>query len=128
MAFLDDSLRLRLSEVALTLDEDLSQLPVKLADYLQCGPAQITDWSIVRCGIDARRKGRVLRVYTLEFSVANGAALLKKYADDRRLSTVAPLLPTVVARVRRSRRVVVVGMGPAGLFPPCGWRGPGIRW
>lgn len=116
MAFLDDSLRLRLSEVALTLDEDLSQLPVKLADYLQCGPAQITDWSIVRCGIDARRKGRVLRVYTLEFSVANGAALLKKYADDRRLSTVAPLLPTVVARVRRSRRVVVVGMGPAGLF------------
>ncbi|HEY7745187.1 MAG TPA: hypothetical protein VIA07_02535, partial [Desulfuromonadales bacterium] len=60
---------LRLREVPLTLVEAESLLPCKVAAELGLEPEAIGDWQIVRHGIDARRKPRVLRIYTVEFSV-----------------------------------------------------------
>lgn len=115
------STRFRVSEVALNLDEDEALLPSKVAQYLKCSTQHLRDFRIVRCGIDARRKGRVLRIYTVEFSCAdeqNHARTLVQHAQhDQRLSVapVAVLLPEVVV-ARHPKKVVVVGMGPAGLF------------
>lgn len=111
------STMLRLSEVALSLDEDESLLPQKVAEYLRLSVDQIFDWRIVRCGIDARRKGRVLRVYTVEFSTKDDQGLLQVAAGDRRLKIVTPqpCAPELVMS-KHPQRVVVVGMGPAGLF------------
>ena len=111
------STMLRMSEVALSLEEDESLLPRKVAGYLGLFVDQILDWRIVRCGIDARRKGRVLRVYTVEFSIKDDQGLLQQAEGDRRLKMVTPepCAPEFVVS-KYPQRVVVVGMGPAGLF------------
>jgi hypothetical protein len=102
--------------VSLSLEQDESLLPVLVARELGMEPAALKDWKIVRRGIDARKKPRVLRVYTLEFSVDDEEGLLRRHQANGRLErAVAPDLPT--ARPLGSRhRTLVTGMGPAGLF------------
>jgi len=107
---------LRLREIPLSLDEGVELLPRKVAAELGLGPGAIGNWQIVRQGVDARRKPRVLRVYTVEFTVAGEAEVLRRNAANPRLEQVAATpLPSVVP-LASSHRVLVVGMGPAGLF------------
>lgn len=107
---------LRLREIPLNLDENEALLPRKAAEILGLALEAIRDVRIVRRGIDARKKPRVLRVYTVEFTVADEAALLCRHAGLARLEAApAPVSPEIVA-VARPHRALVVGMGPAGLF------------
>lgn len=106
--------RFQLREVALSLTEEESQLAAKVAEALQLECDQIVDLTIVRQGIDARRKGRVLRVYTVEFSTTTppGHAL-----EHPRLVAVPSFqAESPLPRAPQPQRIVVVGMGPAGLF------------
>lgn len=112
--------RFRVSEVALNLEEDETQLPAKVAQYLECAIEKLLSFHIVRCGIDARRKGHVLRVYTVEFAYDDPGRvqkLVQLAQHDQRLS-IAPEIVVVpeIVKARQAKNVVVVGMGPAGLF------------
>lgn len=107
---------LRLREVSLALDESESLLPGKIAAELGLAPWAILDWQIVRQGIDARRKPRVLRIYTVEFSLANEEKIWQRLQAHPRLEkSEVVALPTRVP-LAGDHRVLVVGMGPAGLF------------
>ncbi len=107
---------LRLREVALTLDEDESFLVVKVARELGVDPTALEGLRIVRCGIDARRKPRVLRVFTVEFSVTDEVSLLRRHRGNRRLERAETASLPEIRKLASSHRAVVVGMGPAGLF------------
>ncbi len=121
---IDKKTRFRLSEVALALHEDEAVLSCKVAAYLKCSVKQLSDCKIVRSSIDARRKGRVLRIYTMEFGLASDVmpmtvatnTILAQWENDRRLQVVVPSLPVEIMVSKNQKRVVVVGMGPAGLF------------
>lgn len=107
----------RISEVALTLDESETLLPLKVAEYIHCSVEQLQQWRVVRSSIDARRKGRVLRIYTLEFSLAQADKQCQQAQQDRRLTIMTkPISTPDIVRVTQPKTVVVVGMGPAGLF------------
>jgi uncharacterized FAD-dependent dehydrogenase len=105
-----------LREVALTLEEDESLLPSKVGRELGVDPAGLRGFRIIRRAVDARRKSRILRVFSVEFTVDHEEALLARHRHNRRLER--RLLPEVpVARpLGCRRRVLAVGMGPAGLF------------
>ncbi len=107
---------LRLREIALGLDEDESTLPFKVAAVLGLTANQVHGLRIVRRGIDARKKPRVLRIYTVEFSVPDEAAVLRKHAGLTRLEAVAEVSLPDLHIMTQSHRALVVGMGPAGLF------------
>ncbi len=106
---------LRIHNIVLQLTERESLLPDLLAETLQIKPKMLLSWQIYKKSIDARKKQQLQFVYSLDFSVANEAALLKKhkiilsYAEadiSLPLQKLAkPLIPPVV-----------VGTGPAGLF------------
>ncbi len=107
---------LQLREVALALDEDESLLPIKVACELGISSQSLQDLEVVRSGIDARRKGRILRVFTVRFRLEGEEDLLARHSDNRRLSRyVSPQCPEIQA-VSVKHRSLVVGMGPAGLF------------
>jgi len=113
--------RFRVSEIALNLDDDEAQLPTMVAQYLDCSAEQLFSLHVVRCGIDARRKGRVLRVYTVEFACkdeqVHAQALVQRAQNDQRLSVAsAPVLLPELVISGQPRNIAVVGMGPAGLF------------
>jgi len=114
-------MRFRLNEISLALEEEESLLPTKIAQFLKCSVRQLLNLQIVRCGIDARRKGRVLRVYSVEFSCAaddvQALDLLQRVRQQPRLTfaKAAVALPEVVV-TGEAKEIVVVGMGPSGLF------------
>jgi hypothetical protein len=111
---------LLLCEIALNLDEDEALLPELIGRELGVAVGTLNNLRIVRRGIDARRKSRVLRVFNVEFEVTDEDALLQRHAGHPRLQKVKTLeLPQIVP-LTRPWRVLVVGMGPAGLF--AAWR------
>jgi len=105
-----------LRNVTLRLDEDDALLPQKIAARLSLPLDSITDMRVLRAGIDARKKPHVLRVFTLAFAVPDEKALLARWSGlNDLLPEPQPDIPNFVP-IRRPHRVLVVGMGPAGLF------------
>jgi hypothetical protein len=109
-------LTLRLREVTLALDEEESQLPLRVAVELGIPAEAVGALKIARRGIDARKKPRVLRVYTVEFLVEDEEGLLRRHRGNPRLERAVSAELPKPTRVAGGHRAMVVGMGPAGLF------------
>ncbi|ABA89255.1 FAD-dependent oxidoreductase, putative [Syntrophotalea carbinolica DSM 2380] len=107
---------LLLREIALTLDEDETLLPLRVSEALGVAPESLGNLSVVRRGIDARRKSRILRIFSVQFEVENEEALLHRHAGNPRLQPVKQQVLPFTPSLTKPWRVLVVGMGPAGLF------------
>jgi len=105
----------QLREVALRLDQEESELPQVAARVLGLEVALLNDFQIVRRSIDARKRPRVLWVYTVRFRLPDDCGITGRM-DNPRLSTVSEPRPEKLVMPGNPRRVLVVGMGPAGLF------------
>ncbi len=97
-------------------DEAESLLVERVASQFGLKPEELLQFRIVRKGIDARKKPRVMLVYTVSFSVRDEAAFLHKHAALSQLEQLAPVVYPVFPTYCRQEPIVVVGMGPAGLF------------
>ncbi len=106
---------LRISNIPLSVDEDITQLKAKAARILGIGLDAIQEFSLLRQSIDARKKSDVHYVCTVQVSADQEEALAQKCGGS-----VTLFAPTQYAfpPVRRTSSLppVVVGMGPAGLF------------
>ncbi len=71
---------------------------------------------VLKQGLDARKKPRIKAVYTVQFSVADESAFWLAHGDDPDLDVAPEPVRSVFPTVRREGRIVIVGMGPAGLF------------
>ncbi len=93
-------------------------LPERIATIIGVPVDELQRFSVVRRGYDARRKGDVRRVYTVECSLgstAAEAAACARVPGAKRYE--APPDPFPASPVRRpDLPPVVVGTGPAGLF------------
>jgi len=106
---------LLLRDIPLEVSADEEALCLEVARILGIETLRIRDLKVVRRSLDARKKNRVRRIFTVEFTSENESDLLRESTCDR--LEVAPAIPEVAApkfNVRYS--VLVVGMGPAGLF------------
>jgi len=74
--------------------------------------SEITSFALVRKGVDARKKGRIKLVYTVEFSVKDE----KRVQTGGDLTRLEPKARQRFARLVPVPGIVIVGMGPAGLF------------
>jgi len=107
---------LLLRELTLGPGESEDLLPDKLCRQLGISSADLQSWAIVRKGVDARRKPRILRVYTVSFTALDEDQLLKRHAGLRTLERTIEIEPPAITPLSDGAHVVVVGMGPAGLF------------
>jgi len=79
----------------------------------------VVRFSVVRRGIDARRKGDVRRVYAVELSLRSAGAeeaVCERLPNARRREPTPDPFPASPLRRPFAVPPVVVGMGPAGLF------------
>ncbi len=106
---------LRLSNLALPIDGDLTQLKRKAAKLLGVSPNDFTAFTLVRQSIDARKKSDVHYVCTVVCSLSNEEAAARRAGGK---ATVHQPDPYAFPEVTRSSSLppVVVGLGPAGLF------------
>lgn len=77
---------------------------------------QIVSWWVVRKGIDARKKPRVKIVYTIEFTLADEATFRQLHGLDADLEPVPETAELCFPRLGSTKRIVIAGFGPAGLF------------
>jgi len=91
-------------------------LPSLVASLVGIPAKNLTDFQIVRKGVDARRKPRIKLVYTVSFMTVEQTGLLSRVNTIPGLEWQSQGLPDVFTPSRMSRRIVIVGSGPAGLF------------
>ncbi|MBW6508283.1 MAG: NAD(P)/FAD-dependent oxidoreductase [Desulfuromonadales bacterium] len=107
---------LRIRDLTLELNEEEAHLGNKIATVLGCQADQIQHWKILRKGIDARKKSRILRVYTVEIEVKNEERFLAEFGSCLKLEQSIEDVPLIIDKAAQPLHVVVAGMGPAGLF------------
>ena len=106
---------LQISNLRLDIGADEAQLYKKAAKALGIRTEDISELSLTRQSIDARKKNDVHLVCSVKIKVKNEQAVLKKNPKGVTLWDERPYrLPQVVRT--STQRPLVVGMGPAGLF------------
>ncbi len=106
---------LRIDNLSMPLNYDLPMLTEAVLRRLRIPAEQLQSLTLAKKSVDARDKGDVHFVVSVDVKVKNEDAVLKRLkpgAANRYQPPVLPQLPKAVFE----RRPVVVGAGPAGLF------------
>jgi uncharacterized FAD-dependent dehydrogenase len=109
---------LRLTELRLPLSHSEDDLQAAILRELGVEPRDLTGWSIVRRGFDARKKGAITLVYHLDVETPHEGEILRRSRGNPR---VGPAPDTsykfsVQAPRELTSRPVVIGFGPCGIF------------
>ena len=106
----------RIHEIKCTLKEDLSVIPEKIIRRMgkDGGDFVIRDWKIRKESIDARDKGDILRVYTVDF---DGEGPIKPSTLKGIEEIIAKPMPSLTMGTKTLHNPpVIIGFGPCGLF------------
>lgn len=109
---------LRLTDIKLPLDHAEDALPAAIRAKLGIRPEALRGYTVFRRGYDARKRGAIALIYTLDVEVADEAALLARHAGDRHVQPTPDTGYTFVAQApaKLEHRPIVIGFGPCGLF------------
>ena len=109
---------LRLFELKLPLDHGEDALRDAAARRLGLGAEALGGHAVVRRAYDARRRGDIRLIYTLDVQVPDEPAVLGRLAGERGVAPAPDEGYRLVARAPAGlrSRPVVVGAGPCGLF------------
>ena len=109
---------LRITELKLPLDHAEDALLAAICTRLGVTPDAVRSFSIFRRGYDARKKSSIMLIYTLDIDLANEAAVLARFAEDRHVQPTPDTSYKFVGQAPADlkQRPVVIGMGPCGFM------------
>jgi uncharacterized protein len=109
---------LRLTDIKLPLNHPPEAIPKAAAAKLGISPQEMTSCTVFRRAHDARKKAAILLIYSLDVEVKDEASVLRKFTNDPHVKPKPDIDYRFVARApdNFSRRPVVIGAGPCGLF------------
>ena len=107
---------LRVSNIKINIDDDKSKILNLVLKKLKIKENELIRYHIFKESIDARKKGKIDFVYTVDVELKNEEKLLKKGIKD----VVQVKQPNYIGVQHGSNKIkhrpVIVGSGPAGLF------------
>lgn len=111
---------LRVSQITCPLDHSENSLFRALCDKLKCRESDVLSWEIAKRSVDARKKPRLFYSYTLLVKCRKEEELLKRLRRDPDIvkDSTVPFRFQVTGNRTLTKRPVIIGTGPAGLF--CG--------
>jgi uncharacterized FAD-dependent dehydrogenase len=105
-----------LRNITMLYTENEAELQLKVAELFSLNINELSNFRILRKGIDARKKPRIKYVYTVEFTVAEPDRFWQMHAAQPDLEISQKKLPPKPDRIDCHNRIAIVGSGPAGLF------------
>ena len=110
---------LRITELPLPLDYTPEALRAAVVKRLKIRDADLLEHALFKRSYDARKKNTgILFICIVDVKVADEAAVLKRFAQDRQIG-LAPdtsYRPVAKAPADLAERPIVIGFGPGGLF------------
>lgn len=110
---------IQISQIKIPIEEGEEYLTSYIASFLKVNPSRIQKVILQKRSIDARKKPRVYYVYTVICEIPGlEKAILRKFSGNRRICRYVPVtfrLPNHGGEPL-TKRPVVIGLGPAGLF------------
>jgi len=110
---------LRITELPLPLDYTPEALRAAVVKRLKIRDTELLEHALFKRSYDARKKNTgILFICIVDVKVADEAAVLKRFAQDRQIG-LAPdtsYRPVAKAPADLAERPVVIGFGPGGLF------------
>ncbi|PTR34379.1 hypothetical protein C8J98_102567 [Luteibacter sp. OK325] len=109
---------IRLTDIKLPLDHAEGAIEAAICARLGLGKSGMLGFTVFRRGHDARKRGNIQLIYTLDVEVADEAGLLKRHADDKHVQPAPDTSYQFVAQAPADlkQRPIVIGLGPCGLF------------
>ncbi|GAL16427.1 NAD(FAD)-utilizing dehydrogenase sll0175 homolog [Vibrio astriarenae] len=109
---------IRLTEIKLPLDHEEGAILDAIANKLGIAAEEVLSFNMFKRGYDARKKTKILLIYTLDVVVDNEAELLEQFANDPHVRETPDMEYKFVAKAPENltERPVVIGFGPCGLF------------
>ena len=108
---------LKINEIKVEKDSDLSHVLKKAGRILGVRPEEIRDFKVLKKSVDARKKDNILEVYSVLVSVEHEDRVLSKCKDKRvsKAEETGYRYPEH-GEEEAEHRPVVIGFGPAGIF------------
>ncbi|HWX47388.1 MAG TPA: NAD(P)/FAD-dependent oxidoreductase [Roseomonas sp.] len=109
---------LRLTELRLPLDHPEPALRAAVLARLGIADAELLDLHVFRRGYDARKKTAIQLIYTLDLTLRDEAAVLRRHRGDRHIGPRPDTTYRFVGHAPAgfTRRPLVIGAGPCGLL------------
>jgi uncharacterized FAD-dependent dehydrogenase len=109
---------LRLTDLKLPLDHPPEALDAAIHERLRLPKGALRGYSVFRRGYDARKRGAIALIYTLDVDVVDETAVLARFADDRHVQPTPDTSyhPVAQAPAGLAHRPIVIGFGPCGIF------------
>ena len=108
---------IRINEIKLSLDDDEALLKSKAAKTLKINEKYITNLTIFKKSVDARRKDDVHFTYSVDVTISLDEEQIVAKCKSNKAMIVKPYKYELPANNRGSQfRPIVVGFGPAGML------------
>ncbi|MEO7252262.1 MAG: NAD(P)/FAD-dependent oxidoreductase [Arenimonas sp.] len=109
---------LRLTEIKLPLEHTPTELEAAVLARLGLPAEALVGWTVFKRSYDARRRGAIVLIYSIDAQVRDEAAVLQRTHGDAHVGLSPDTSYRFVARAPEALalRPVVVGTGPCGLF------------
>ncbi len=110
---------LRLSGLSLPLDHPPEAIAPAICARLGIAADALRGYTMFKRGNDARRKSAILLVYTFDVDLADEAAVLARFPNDKDVRPTPDMVwhpPVHAPEGWSGQRPVVIGAGPCGLF------------
>lgn len=108
---------IRIGQLKLKPDHTKNELEKKILTTLKISKDQMIHYQIIKQSLDARKKPELFYVYTVDVSVKNEHAILKKCNKNQVRQINEKTYQFEISGVETmENRPVIIGSGPAGLF------------
>ncbi len=110
---------LRLSGLSLPLDHEPDALGAAICARLGIARETLRSFTVFKRGNDARKRGAIVLVYTLDIDLADEAEVLARHEGNKDLRPTPEMAyrpPVSAPQGWSGLRPVVIGAGPCGLF------------
>lgn len=108
---------LRIQGLRLEIDDEMDKLPAMAAKRMGIRIAEIKSWNVYKKSLDARKKGKIYFVFTLDVSIKNEKNVLSRLNDPGIMMAESENYRYVSTGTEKLKNnPVIVGSGPAGLF------------